>query len=151
MVAAVHGAVAGAGLAVMLSRDLVVAEPRTKFVFAYQSIGLTPDCGVSWLLPRAIGQQRALSFALGGQSLPADEALTWSMVTEVCDQAAARGREMATSLAAGPARALGHSRRLLRANWETDRAAAGADEARTINEMVQGEEAQELIRRFVRR
>src|SRR3954452_13593856 len=64
VVGAVQGAVAGAGLAVMLSCDLVVAAPATKFVIAYPGVGLTPDCGVSWLLPRAIGQQRALHMAL---------------------------------------------------------------------------------------
>ena len=55
MVAAVHGAVAGAGLALMLSCDLIVADPATKFVFAYPAIGFTPDCGLSYLLPRSIG------------------------------------------------------------------------------------------------
>ncbi len=64
VVAAVHGAVAGAGLGVVLSADLVVAARSTKFAFAYTGVGLTPDCGVSVLLPRAIGQQRALQLAL---------------------------------------------------------------------------------------
>lgn len=151
VVAAVHGAVAGAGLGLMLSCDLVVADPATKFVFAYPGVGLTPDCGVSWLLPRAIGQQRALSFALGGRAVPADEALAWGLVTELADPVAARARELAGSLAAGAARAHGQARRLLRAGWEAGRVPTGAEEARTISEMVLGEEAQALIRRFVAR
>lgn len=149
VVAAVHGAVAGAGLALMLTCDLVVADPGTKFVFAYPSIGLTPDCGVSYLLPRAIGQQRALAFALGGQPLPADRAEAWGLITEVSHDAGSRARELAASLASGPARALGQSRRLLRAGWEMDRVATGAEEARTISEIVHGGEAQALIARFV--
>jgi 2-(1,2-epoxy-1,2-dihydrophenyl)acetyl-CoA isomerase len=149
VVAGVHGAVAGAGLALMLSCDLIVADPDTKFAFAYPGIGLTPDCGLSYLLPRAVGQQRALSFALTGRALPADEALTWGLITEVAEDVGERSRELVDSLATGPAHALGQSRRLLRAGWETDRAAIGAEEARTISEMVQGEEAQSLISRFV--
>ena len=59
VVAAVHGSVAGAGLALMLSCDIVIAASDTTFVAAYPDVALTPDCGLSWLLPRAIGQQRA--------------------------------------------------------------------------------------------
>jgi 2-(1,2-epoxy-1,2-dihydrophenyl)acetyl-CoA isomerase len=149
VVAAVHGAVAGAGLALMLSCDLVVAHPATKFVFAYPGIGFTPDCGLSYLLPRAIGQQRALSLAIGGQALPADDALAWGLVTEVCEDTLDRGRHRAVSCAGGPAKALGQTRRLLRAGWELDRIAMGTEEAHTITTMVKGEEARELIARFL--
>jgi 2-(1,2-epoxy-1,2-dihydrophenyl)acetyl-CoA isomerase len=149
VVAAVHGAVAGAGLALMLSCDLVVAHPATKFVFAYPGIGFTPDCGLSYLLPRAIGQQRALSFALGGQAMSAHDALAWGLVTEVCEDNLDRGRHLAASCALGPAKALGETRRLLRAGWELDRTAMGAEEARTITTMVKGEEARHLIARFL--
>jgi 2-(1,2-epoxy-1,2-dihydrophenyl)acetyl-CoA isomerase len=151
VVAVVHGAVAGAGLAVMLSCDIVVAETSTKFVFGYPGIGLTPDCGVSWLLPRAIGQQRALAFALGGQAVGADVAREWGLVAEVDADAHARGEEVAAALAAEAPRALGRTRRLLRDGWELDRAQAGRVEARTISEMVTGVEAQELLTRFLGR
>lgn len=149
VVAAVHGAVAGAGLALMLSCDLVVAQPATKFVFAYPGIGFTPDCGLSYLLPRAIGQQRALSFAIGGQALSAHDALAWGLVTEVSEDTLDRGRHWAASCALGPAQALGETRRLLRAGWELDRTAMGAEEARSISTMVKGEEARDLIARFL--
>ena len=151
VVAAVHGAVAGAGLALMLSCDVVVSAASTKFVFAYPGIGFTPDCGVSWLLPRAIGQQRALAFSLLGRPATAADALAWGMVAEVVEEAEARATEVARTLAAGPATALGQVRRLLRQGWEMDRAETGAEEARTVTEMVRGAEAQELIRRFVSR
>lgn len=151
VVAAVHGAVAGAGLAIMLSCDLVVAGPATKFVFAYPSIGLTPDCGVSWLLPRAVGQQRALSFALSGRALAAEEALGWGMVSELADDHLGRGRELAASLASGPAGALGATRQLLRTGWDLDRAAVGALEASSISERVTTDEARPLIDRFLAR
>jgi 2-(1,2-epoxy-1,2-dihydrophenyl)acetyl-CoA isomerase len=151
VVAAVQGAVAGAGLAVMLSCDLVVAEPGTSFVFAYPRIGLTPDCGLSWLLPRAVGQQRALRFALSGEAATADEALAMGLVTDVVPHAAERAREVAADWAAGPAGALGDVRRLLRAGWTTTRAEAAAEEARTIAARIAGDEARNLVRDFVRR
>jgi 2-(1,2-epoxy-1,2-dihydrophenyl)acetyl-CoA isomerase len=151
VVAAVQGAVAGAGLALMLSSDVIVAAPATRFVFAYPGIGFTPDCGVSYLLPRAVGQQRALSFALTGKPLTASEALEWGLVSEVADDPGARARDLAAGFAAGPATAQGQARRLMRQAWEMSRAQTGAEEARTIAEMVKGEEAQTLIARFISR
>jgi 2-(1,2-epoxy-1,2-dihydrophenyl)acetyl-CoA isomerase len=152
VVAAVQGAVAGAGLALMLSCDVVVSAPGTKFVFAYPGIGLTPDCGLSYLLPRAVGQQRALQFALVGKPAAAAEALDWGLVTEVVDDSTDpvdRAAELAVGFAAGSATALGHVRRLLRSGWAMTREEVGIEEARTITEMVRGTEAQELIRSFV--
>ena len=122
VVAAVQGAVAGAGLALMLSSDVIVSAPATRFVFAYPGIGFTPDCGVSYLLPRAVGQQRALSFALTGKPLTASEALEWGLVSEVADDPGARARDLAAGFAAGPATALGQARRLMRQAWEMSRA-----------------------------
>lgn len=151
VVAAVHGAVAGAGLALMLSCDLVVAHPATKFVFAYPGIGFTPDCGLSYLLPRAIGQQRALHFALVGKPASAQQGLAWGLITEESNDPAARAFELAAAMATGPGKALGQTRRLLRAGSERDRTATGAEEVRTITEMVKGEEAQRLIASFATR
>lgn len=151
VMAGVHGAVAGAGLAVMLSCDLIVAEPGTRFVFAYPGIGLTPDCGLSYLLPRAVGQQRALHLALTGDVLDADRALAWGLVTEVVEGAQDRAATLATEVASTAPVALGQARRLLRAGWVLDRADTGAEEARTIGAMVEGDEARILIERFVRK
>lgn len=151
VVVAVKGAVAGAGLALMLSCDVIVSAPGTKFVFAYPGIGFTPDCGVSYLLPRAVGQQRALAFALTGKPATAAEALSWGLVSEVVVDPEARARDLAAGFAGGPARALGNVRRLLRQGWEMSRAETGSEEARTITEMVIGQEAQTLIARFVTR
>lgn len=153
VVAAVHGAVAGAGLAFVLKADVVVAERSTRLLTAYAGIGLTPDCGVSYELPRAVGQQRALELALTGRVLTADEARDWGLVTEVVEDggADARGAEVAAALAAGPTRAYGETKRLLRGSWETTKAASAQDEARTIAAMVTSEDAQQLIARFVGR
>ena len=149
--AVVQGAVAGAGLGLMLTADVVVSSPETKFVFAYPGIGATPDCGVSYLLPRAIGQQRALQFALLGKPLGAEQALAWGLVAEVDEAATERGAAIAASFAAGPALALGQARRLIRSSAERTREEIGADEARTIAASVSGAEAQGLIETFLAR
>ena len=83
IVAAVQGAVAGGGLGLMLSADYIVASETAKFVSKYANIGLTPDLGVSTLLPAAIGQRRALQLLLQDRTLSAAEALDWGLVAEV--------------------------------------------------------------------
>lgn len=151
VVVGVQGAVAGAGLAVMLSCDLVVAEERTKFVSAYAAVGLTPDCGLSWLLPRSVGQQRALEFLLTPRALSAQEAREWGMVTEVVEGSAVeRAREVAVQLASGPGYALGQARRLVRTSWDSDRRSVGRDEAATIGRAVTQPAATKLLQKFAR-
>jgi 2-(1,2-epoxy-1,2-dihydrophenyl)acetyl-CoA isomerase len=153
VVAGVHGAVAGAGLAVMLSCDLVVAGAGTRFVAAYSGVGLTPDCGLSWLLPRAVGQQRALEMLLANRAVDAEEAQTWGLVTETVsdENAVERALSLGASLAAGPSLALGQARRLVRGSWEASRAETGADEARTIGRAVLTAEATRLLDQFAKR
>lgn len=151
VVCAVQGAVAGAGVGVMLSCDLIVAQTGTKFAFAYPSIGLTPDCGVSYLLPRAVGSHRALSFALSGIPISSETALDWGLVTEVSEDATARAGELSARLASGPSAASGATRRLLRRSWELNRADMGEEEARTISRMAGTDETQKLMSDFTAR
>lgn len=153
VVAAVQGAAAGAGLAVVLSADVVVSARSTKYLTAYAGVGLTPDCGLSWLLPRAVGQQRALELALTGRVLTAEEAQQWGLVTTVVDDEALeeQATALAAKLAGAPPYALGQARRLIRSSWTATRAEAGADEARTIATAVTTPEAQALVARFAAR
>lgn len=153
VVAGVRGAVAGAGLGVMLSADVIVASSATKLVMAYPGIGLTPDCGVSYLVPRAIGQQRALEFALTGRVLTADEARDWGLVTQVVEDDAVEARvdEIARRWATSAPGALGQARRLIRSSWDTPGPEQGADESATIAARVGMDEAQRLVRAFTSR
>ncbi|WBB61233.1 enoyl-CoA hydratase/isomerase family protein [Streptomyces sp. WMMC500] len=150
VVAGVHGAVAGAGLAVMLSADVVVAERSTKFVSAYAGMGLTPDCGVSFLLPQAVGRQRALELALTGRVLTAPEARDWGLVAAVVDEgsAGARAEEIAQGMVAQPPFALAEAKRMIRASGGRPPAAGLRDEVDTIAEAVGSAEATALIDRF---
>jgi 2-(1,2-epoxy-1,2-dihydrophenyl)acetyl-CoA isomerase len=153
VVVGVRGAVAGAGLGVMLSADVIVASSRTKFVMAYPGIGLTPDCGVSYLVPRAIGQQRALDFALTGRVLDADEALAWGLVTRVVEDDALETTvdEMARTWADTAPAALGHARRLIRSSWDRGPSEQADDESATIAALVTRDEAQRLVKAFTNR
>ncbi|WP_405148710.1 enoyl-CoA hydratase-related protein [Sphaerisporangium sp. NBC_01403] len=116
VVAAVQGAAAGAGLALTLVADVVLAGESATFLTAYAQAGLTPDCGTSWLLPQVVGLRRALALTLTDRRLTAGEAADWGLVTDVHpdEELAKSARQAAARIAAGPFPALGRTRRLLR-------------------------------------
>ncbi|MGJ9411647.1 enoyl-CoA hydratase/isomerase family protein [Aeromicrobium sp. CF4.19] len=116
VVTGVQGAAAGAGLSLVLASDLVVAGRSAAFVTAYTAVGLTPDLGQSWLLPRVVGLQRALDLTLTSRKVTAQEAADWGIVSRLVDDADVESEAvtLAEKLAAGPAGAFGRARRLLR-------------------------------------
>lgn len=148
---AVQGAVAGGGLGIMLAGDVVIAAEGTKFVFAYPNIGLTPDCGGTTSLPRAMGQHRALAFALSGKPLNAQQATEQGLVAEVSADPLERAFELAGMWVAGSAAAYGQARRLLRASAGRSREENGIDEAETISARSTTPEAQALFAKFLGR
>ena len=153
VVAAVQGAAAGAGLALVVAADIVVAAEGTKFLAAYGAVGLTPDCGLSWHLPRVVGQQRALDLALTGRPVSAAEALDWGLVSRVvaADSVESTAADLAARIAAGSGFASSQTKRLMRTSWDTSREAAGADEGRTISAAIATPEAQALVSAFFTR
>ena len=153
IVAAVNGAVAGGGLGFMLVADYIVASASARFVSKYADIGLTPDCGVSTLLPEAVGMRRALELTLSSRSLTAAEALDWGLVTEVVPdgQTDARAREIADVWLSGATAAFGEAKRLLRAGVGRDYTTALDDEARTIAAAAATDDARARIAAFVAR
>jgi 2-(1,2-epoxy-1,2-dihydrophenyl)acetyl-CoA isomerase len=118
LVAAVHGACAGGGMGLAMMADLVVASRTAYFLQAFRGIGLVPDCGSTWTLPRLIGRARALEMSLLGERLPAETALQWGLINRVCapDALHDEAMKLARSLAAGPTVALTLARRLY---WES--------------------------------
>jgi 2-(1,2-epoxy-1,2-dihydrophenyl)acetyl-CoA isomerase len=119
VVAAVHGSAAGAGLSLAAGADLVLAAEDTRFVLAYTSIGLVPDGGSTWYLPRLIGPRRAAELAFTNRVLDAHEALTWGLVTRVVPDRDLRreAEQLVAELSVGPPRAFGATKRLLRESW----------------------------------
>ncbi|MBN9758230.1 Enoyl-CoA hydratase [Pseudonocardia sp. Ae406_Ps2] len=136
VVAAVHGAAAGMGLALVCAADVVVAAEDAVFTTAYGGIGLTADGGLSWTLPRLVGLRRAQELFLTGRRLTAAEALEWGLVTRVVPAAEvdAVAREYATTIADGPTQAFGAVRRLLRRSSESDLHTHLAEEQRSVVE-----------------
>ena len=121
-----NGAVAGFGLSLALSCDLLIAAEDASLVYAYGAIGITPDGGGSWHLPRHLGLHRALALALLNRPLPAREAQALGLVVEVVPREAlqASGMAMAKRLAGGAAAAHGGAKRLLRGSLDCDLATA---------------------------
>lgn len=125
VLASVQGAVAGAGVSVMLAADLVIAAENTRLILAYLGIGTSSDGGASMALPRALGLRRALEVALLNEPIDAAKALQWGLVNRVVPLAelAAQTQALAARLAQGPTRAMGRMRRLMRQSFEADFAA----------------------------
>lgn len=115
VIAAVNGTAAGAGLGLVAMADLAVCGRSSKFNPAYTSVGLTPDAGTSFLLPRAIGAKRTMELLLLNRALTASEALTWGLVNQVVDDSRILDEafSLAGSLSTGPAHAFGKTKRLV--------------------------------------
>jgi 2-(1,2-epoxy-1,2-dihydrophenyl)acetyl-CoA isomerase len=117
IVTAVNGAAAGIGMSIALMGDLVVAGRSAYFLQAFTRIGLIPDGGSTWMLPRLIGLARARELSLLAEKLPAETALAWGLINRVYDDAELRDEalKLAQRLADGPV-ALSVARQLY---WES--------------------------------
>lgn len=116
IVAAVNGPAAGAGCSIALAADIVIAARSAYFLQAFVNIGLIPDAGATWLLPRLAGRARAMEMMMLGERIPAEQAAEWGMISRVVDDAALADEAfaLAARLAAGPTIAYGLLRRLAR-------------------------------------
>jgi 2-(1,2-epoxy-1,2-dihydrophenyl)acetyl-CoA isomerase len=131
VVVAVNGVAAGGGFSLAMSGDVVVAARSASFIQVFSRIGLVPDLGSTWLLPRLIGRQRALELMLLNEPLPAERAKEWGLVREVFDDDRLLDGALALArrLAEGPTRALAATRRLLE---ESEFASYGAQFRREL-------------------
>jgi 2-(1,2-epoxy-1,2-dihydrophenyl)acetyl-CoA isomerase len=109
IVCAVNGVAAGAGANFALACDIVLAARSASFIQAFVKIGLVPDCGGSYFLPRLAGTQRAMALAMTGERLSAEDAERWGIIWKCVDDAALMDEALNISkhLAAGPTRSLG--------------------------------------------
>lgn len=115
LVTAVNGAAAGAGFSLAILGDIVLAAPQARFALAYTGIGLSPDGGATWLLPRLVGLRRAQELCLRNTAMRAEEAVAAGLATRVVAEGALldEASALAAELAAGATSALGATRRLL--------------------------------------
>jgi 2-(1,2-epoxy-1,2-dihydrophenyl)acetyl-CoA isomerase len=118
LVTSVNGPAAGAGMSFALMGDIILCARSAYFLQAFRRIGLVPDCGSTWILPRLIGKARSVELSLLGEKLPAEKALEWGLVNRVVDDAALaeETKKVAHDLANGPTVALSLIRNLY---WES--------------------------------
>jgi 2-(1,2-epoxy-1,2-dihydrophenyl)acetyl-CoA isomerase len=119
VIARVNGVAAGAGANIALACDLVIAARSAKFIQSFASIGLIPDSGGTWVLPRLVGQARALGLALTAEPLPADKAAEWGLIWKAVDDEALDEEVdgLAERFAAAPTRGLARIKKMIRESW----------------------------------
>src|SRR4029079_13025537 len=122
VLARVNGVAAGAGANIALACDIVVAAKSAKFIQSFSAIGLIPDSGGTWALPRLVGQARALGLALTGEPLPAEKAAAWGLIWKAVedDQLDAEVDGLARRFAAGPTKGLARIKKMIRESWGQD-------------------------------
>jgi len=151
VIAAVHGAAAGGGFSLAIACDLVLAAESATFLMAYTKIGMAPDGGSTYFLPRLVGLKRAMELTLTNRILSAREACEWGLVTEVvpAEKLQQRAEELARSLAQGPTGAFGSAKRLLHGGWNQSLETQMELESRAIAEAGGAADGKEGIKAFV--
>jgi len=120
VIARVNGVAAGAGANIALACDIVIAARSAKFIQSFSAIGLIPDSGGTWVLPRLAGQARALGLALTGEPLPAEKAAEWGLIWKAVDDEAidAEVDAIADKLASLPPLGLAATKEMIRTSWQ---------------------------------
>jgi 2-(1,2-epoxy-1,2-dihydrophenyl)acetyl-CoA isomerase len=119
VIARVNGVAAGAGANIALACDIVIAARSAKFIQSFAAIGLIPDSGGTWVLPRLVGQARALGLALTGEPLEAERAAAWGLIWKAVEdeQLDAEVDALASRFATGPTRGLARIKSMIRESW----------------------------------
>lgn len=151
VVAAVRGGAGGGGLGLLYAADIVVAADDARFALGYGALGLTADGGNTWFLPRMVGMRRAQELFLLNRRLTAQEALEFGLVSRLAASDAVENEAAALTakLAAGPTRAYGAVRRMLRQSFETGLSNQLEAEKESIVVASRSDDAQEGIAAFV--
>ncbi|HZF94782.1 MAG TPA: 2-(1,2-epoxy-1,2-dihydrophenyl)acetyl-CoA isomerase PaaG [Allosphingosinicella sp.] len=120
VIARVNGVAAGAGANIALACDIVIAAKSAKFIQSFANIGLIPDSGGTWVLPRLVGQARALGLALTAEPLSAERAAEWGLIWKAVEDEAldAEVDALAERFASAPTRGLARIKRMIRESWE---------------------------------
>lgn len=150
VLSAVNGIAAGAGVSLALACDIVLAAESAYFLLAFRRIGMAPDGGTSWLLPRLVGKARAMELLLLGEKLPAKTAYEWGLINRcVADEALMpETLKIAGSLANGP-ESLGVTRNLVWRGLDAEWHAQIEDEAYAQGDAMRSADGQEGVRAFM--
>ena len=150
VVAAVNGWAAGAGMSLAACADITLAAESARFRSAYSAIGLSPDCGLTWTLPRLIGRARAADLMLTNRAVGAAEAASIGLVARVVagDALLPEAQALAAELAAGPTAAFGRIKQLLDASDTSTLASQLDAEAASIAACADGPEGRAGVAAF---
>ena len=152
VIAAVNGAAAGIGFALACFADLRFATPGAKMTTAHGKLGLPPEYGLSWVLPRLVGLGRALDLLLSSRVILAEEALDWGLINQIhpadrlLDETLAYAEQLAGSISAG---ALAASRAMTYADLHRDVGSSIVDSVDRLTTMMGGEEYREGVAALV--
>jgi 2-(1,2-epoxy-1,2-dihydrophenyl)acetyl-CoA isomerase len=151
VVAAVNGVAAGAGANIALCCDVVVAAASASFIQAFSKIGLVPDSGGTYFLPRLIGWQKASALAMLGDKVPATDAERMGMLYKVFadEQFETESQKIVTTLAAMPTKGLAYTKQLLNMSFHADYAEQLNEEDVFQQRAAQTEDYQEGINAFL--
>jgi 2-(1,2-epoxy-1,2-dihydrophenyl)acetyl-CoA isomerase len=151
IVCAVNGVAAGAGANFALACDIVLAARSASFIQAFVKIGLVPDCGGSYFLPRLAGMQRAMALAMTGDRLSAEDAERWGLIWKCVDDGDLKkeSEKLALQLASGPTRSLGLIKKAMYSSADNDLAAQLDLERDLQREIGKGEDYREGVAAFL--
>jgi 2-(1,2-epoxy-1,2-dihydrophenyl)acetyl-CoA isomerase len=151
VIGAINGTAAGGGFSLALATDVAIAAESAKFTMAYTKIGLVPDGSSSYFLARIVGLRRAKEMALLNPILSAEQAMAWGLVNRVVadDQVLSTALEIARTLAKGPTRAFGETKRLTLAGVTESLESQMERESRTIAAIAGSADGREGIAAFV--
>jgi 2-(1,2-epoxy-1,2-dihydrophenyl)acetyl-CoA isomerase len=153
VLAGVNGVVAGGAMGLFMAADIAIAAESASFVMAYTNIGVCPDGGSTYFVPRLIGSRRALELMLTNRRLSSREALDWGLVNQVVPDAdlAASVRAQAEKLASGPTLAYAQARALVRQSFSNSAKAQLAEEAASLAAMGATADFREGVTAFVQK
>jgi 2-(1,2-epoxy-1,2-dihydrophenyl)acetyl-CoA isomerase len=119
VIGAINGVAAGAGANIALACDLVIAARSASFVQAFAKLGLVPDSGGTWFLPRLLGNARAMGLALLGDKLPAEQAAQWGLIWRCVEDAELKSTvdQLAAQLAVAPTKGLARTKQAVYESW----------------------------------
>ncbi|HZF15271.1 MAG TPA: 2-(1,2-epoxy-1,2-dihydrophenyl)acetyl-CoA isomerase PaaG [Steroidobacteraceae bacterium] len=151
VIAAVNGVAAGAGANIALACDIAIAARSASFVQAFCKLGLVPDSGGTWILPRLVGPARAMALALTGDKLGAAQAAEWGMIWKAVEDEALRPEvdALAKQFAAAPTRGLARTKQALNAAWQNPLEAQLDLERDFQRELGASEDYREGVRAFI--
>lgn len=151
VIGAINGVAAGAGCSIALSCDIVLAGRSASFLQAFARIGLVPDAGGTWVVPRLVGRARAMGLAMLAENLPAETAADWGLIWKVVDDDVlqAEAGTMACAMAQGPTGAYAKMKQALNASMDNSLDDQMALEARLQNEAALSHDYKEGVDAFL--